>query len=59
MLVKISLVLLLAWLLGVLGLYDIGELVHGLLLAGLVLLPIAFMRARDAARRPDGDPPRP
>lgn len=59
MLVKTSLVLLLAWVLGVLGLYDIGQLVHGFLLVGLMLLPIAFMRARDAARSTDGGPPRP
>jgi hypothetical protein len=59
MLVKTSLVLLLAWILGMLGVYDIGDYVHGFLLVGLMLLPIAFMRARDAARHADGDPPRP
>jgi uncharacterized protein DUF5670 len=58
MLWKIALVLLFIWLLGVLGVYDVGELVHIPLLAGLMLLPIAFMRARDAALRDDGEPSR-
>ena len=49
MLFKIALVLLLAWLLGVLGLYRVGDLVHVLLLAGLMMLLLAFLRARDAA----------
>ena len=35
MLLKIAFVLLIAWLLGVLGLYRIGDLVHVLLLGGL------------------------
>jgi hypothetical protein len=51
MLFIIALVLLAAWLLGVLGLYTIGDLVHVLLLGGLGLLAIAFLRARDAAVR--------
>jgi hypothetical protein len=38
MLLKIAFVLLIAWLLGVLGLYRIGDLVHVLLLVGLMLL---------------------
>ena len=59
MLVGIALVLLLAWLLGILGLYDAGELVHGFLLVGLTLLVAVLKRAVDAAGRPDGDPPRP
>jgi hypothetical protein len=53
MLWKIALVLLFIWLLGVLGVYEVGELVHIPLFAGLMLLPIAFMRARDAASRED------
>jgi len=59
MLVKTSLVLLLAWVLGLLGVYDIGEYFHAFLFIGLMLLPIAFMRAKEAARRADADPPRP
>lgn len=49
MLLKIALVLLIAWLLGVLGLYRIGDLVHVLLLAGLWLVLLGALKARDAA----------
>ena len=41
--------LLIAWLLGVLGLYRIGNLVHVLLLVGLMLLLLGALKARDAA----------
>ena len=51
MLFKIAFVLLGAWLLGVLGAYPSGDLVHVLLLVGLMLLLLAFVRARDAALR--------
>ena len=51
MLFTIAFVLLIAWLLGVLGVYPGGELVHVLLLIGLMLLLLAFLRARDAAAR--------
>ena len=51
MLFKVAFVSLIAWLLGVLGLYRVGDLVHVLLLVGLWLLLIAFLRARDAAAR--------
>jgi hypothetical protein len=49
MVLKIALVLLLAWFVGVIGLYNIGDLVHVLLLVGLMLLLLGFLRARDAA----------
>jgi hypothetical protein len=49
MLLKIACVLLIAWLLGVLGLYRIGDLVHVLLLVGLMLLLLGGLKARDAA----------
>ena len=49
MLLKISLVLLAVWLLGVLGVYNAGDLVHVLLLIGLMLLLLGALRARDAA----------
>jgi len=49
MLFKIGSVLLLAWLLGVLGLYRIGDLVHGLLLVGGLFFLLAVAKARDAA----------
>ena len=49
MLLKIASVLLIAWLLGVLGLYRIGVFVHVLLLVGLMLLLLGALKARDAA----------
>ena len=51
MLVKAALVLLTAWLLGVIGLYNVGKFVHVLLLVGLMLLLLAFAKARDAVTR--------
>ena len=49
MLLSSAVVLLIAWLLGVLGLYRIGDLVHVLLLVGLMLLLLGALKARDAA----------
>ena len=49
MVLKVALMLLLAWFLGVIGLYDIGDLVHVFLLVGLMLLMLGSLRARDAA----------
>ena len=49
MLFKVALVVLMAWLLGVLGVYRVGDLVHVLLLVGLMLLLPAFLKARDTA----------
>ena len=57
MLFKIALALLTLWLIGVAGVYDAGDLVHVLLLVALWLLLLAFVRSRDAARRPVGGPP--
>ena len=58
MLFKIALALLAVWLVGVSGVYTIGDAVHVLLLAGLALLLLGFVKARDAAiRRPIGGPP--
>jgi hypothetical protein len=51
MLFKIAFVLLIAWLLGVLGPYRIGEFVHVLLMIGLMLLRMGALKARDAAAR--------
>jgi hypothetical protein len=58
---KIAFGLLIAWLLGALGAYPAGDFVHVLLLVGLMLLLLAFLRARDgAARRAvGGDPDKP
>lgn len=51
MLFTIALLLLVVWVLGVLGVYAAGDLVHVLLLIGLMLLLLAVLRARDAAGR--------
>jgi hypothetical protein len=51
MLFKIALVLLSLWLIDVVGLPNAGDLVHLLLLVGLMLLLLAFLRARDTAGR--------
>ena len=49
MLLKTALVLLVAWVIGVLGVYDIGDLVHVLLLGGLMLLLLGVLKAREEA----------
>ena len=49
MLVKTGFVLLVAWLVGILGLFQAGELVHVLLLVGLMLLMLGALKGRDAA----------
>ena len=61
MLFRIALVLLMAWLLGVVGVFDVGNLVHALLLVALLLLMVTGLKARDAAiqreARSRADPP--
>jgi hypothetical protein len=58
MLFKTALLLLVAWGLGVVGVYQIGDLVHVFLIVGLMLVLLAFLRARDAAlRRAVSGPP--
>ena len=59
MLFKVAFVLLVVWLVGVIGLFDIGELVHGFLLVALMLLLLGFVRARDAARKVPGHSDKP
>ena len=49
MLLKIAFALLVAWLLGVLGLFRIGDFVHVPLLVGLMFLLLGVLKARDAA----------
>jgi hypothetical protein len=57
MLLKIALGILLLWVLGVGGVFAVGQMVHVLLLVGLMLLLLAFAKGRDtAARRPRPDP---
>lgn len=58
MLFRIAFLLLAAWLIGVAGLlYRVGDLVHVLLLVGLMMLLLAFLRARDVALRRDTGAP--
>jgi hypothetical protein len=54
MLFTIALALLLVWALGVAGVYAAGQIVHVLLLVGLMLLLLSFARAHDAAVRRRG-----
>ena len=49
MLLKIGLALLLVWLLGIIGVYRLGQNVQFFLLVGLMLLLLGFLKARDAA----------
>ena len=49
MLLKAALLLLGVWLLGAVGIYDVGTIVHVLLLVGLMLLLLGFLKGRDAA----------
>jgi hypothetical protein len=51
MLIKLALVLLVTWLVGVLFFSNTGDAVHVLLLAGLALLLLGFLRAREEAMR--------
>lgn len=54
MLFKIALGLLLVWALGIAGVYAIGQVVHVLLLVGLMLLLLSFAKAHDSAVRRQG-----
>ena len=56
MLFKAAFALLAIWLLGMVGVYRVGDLVHVFLLVGLMLLLLAMLKARDAALRPPGPP---
>jgi hypothetical protein len=51
---KIALTLLVIWGLGVAGLYVVGQIVHVLLLVGLMLLLLSFAKAHDGAARRQG-----
>jgi hypothetical protein len=46
MLITIALILLVAWLLGIVGTYTIGPLVHVLLVVAIVLFGVALMSGR-------------
>ena len=49
MLFKTAFALLIVWLLGMFGVYRVGNLAHVLLLVGLMLLLLAVLKAREAA----------
>ena len=49
MLFKTAFALLIVWLLGMLGVYRVGDLAHVFLLVGLMLLLLAVLKAREAA----------
>ena len=54
MLFKTAITLLIVWLLGMFGVYRVGDLAHVFLLVGLMLLLLAVLKAREAAlRRPE------
>ena len=54
MLLKAALLLLLAWLLGIVGVYDVGSLIHVLLLVGLMLLLLGIAQgARRSSKSSD------
>ena len=59
MLLKMAVLLLAVWLVGVLGGYDIGDAVHLLLLVGGMLLLLTVLRARDAAMTASRQPQEP
>ena len=52
---KAALLLLAVWFVGVLGLYDVGTLVHVFLLVGLLMLLLGALKRRDAARHQTTD----
>jgi hypothetical protein len=54
MLLTIALVLLFAWGLGIAGVYAGGQIVHVLLLVGLMLLLLSSARAHDGTTRRQG-----
>jgi hypothetical protein len=54
MLFKVALGLLVVWGLGIAGVYAAGQIVHVLLLVGLLLLLLSFAKAHDAASRGPG-----
>ena len=49
MLFKVAVALLILWGLGIAGIYAVGQVVHVLLLIGLMLLLISIAKAHEAA----------
>jgi hypothetical protein len=54
MLITVALALLVVWALGIAGVYAIGQMVHVLLLVGLMLLLLSVARAHETAGRRQG-----
>lgn len=57
MILYIAVALLVAWTLGMLGVFALGNLVHVLLLVGLLLLLVVFLQMRDASGGPHAGHP--
>ncbi len=51
MLFKVAVALLIIWGLGIAGVYAVGQIVHVLLLLGLMLLLLSVAKAQEAATR--------
>ena len=51
---KTALALLVTWGLGIAGVYAVGQMVHVLLLVGLMLLLLSFAKSHDSAVRRQG-----
>jgi hypothetical protein len=49
MLFTVAFTFLAVWVIAVAGPFGVGQMAHGLLLVGLMLLLLAFLKARDAA----------
>ena len=48
MLLTIAVILLIAWLLGIVGVYTVGSFIHALLVIALVLFVLSFLSGRRA-----------
>ena len=51
MLLKAAVMPLFLWLLGVAGIFDVGTIIHVLLLVGLMLPLLGFLKGHEAAAR--------
>jgi hypothetical protein len=51
---RIALMLLVVWLLGIVGVYQLGEMVHAFLAVGLMFLFLAFLEGRREIDTPAG-----
>ena len=58
MLFKVAITLLILWVLGMTGILPGGELLHVLLLVGLMLFLLSVLRSRDQANARPSSPPK-